>query len=375
MRIRLVLFLALIGALLAVPAAADATKRKVPPKFYGAMWDKEIADAPPRVYDQQFAKMAVSGVEAARVIFSWNLAQERQGQTTYRFTDPMIEYAARHGIEPLPVVTYAPPWARVRPDELGSAPSDYQAYADYLKLLIARYGPDGQLWKEKPDVPYRPVRHWQIWNEPGIQYQWSPQADWPQKYGELLRLAYPTVKQADPGATVVLGGLANASWEEMDALYDRGGVRGFFDVAAVHYYARIASQFIEVSKRVRASMNAHGDRRIPIWWTEAGASASKGKIDSPANAHFQTTDDGLAHQLTKTYDLFVKYRNKMRIQRVYWYTWASSYNESAGTFDFSGMNVFDGRKVRPKPSLDSYRKSARRYEACKKDERSRCARR
>jgi hypothetical protein len=369
------MLLALIAALLVAPPAADAAKRKVPPKFYGTMWDKEIQDASPEVYDEQFAKMAVNGVEATRVIFSWNLAQEQQGQTTFKYTDPMVAAAARHGIEPLPVVTYAPPWARVEPGELGSAPSNYQAYAEYLKVLIARYGPDGQFWKDNPSIPYRPVRYWQIWNEPGVQYQWSPQANWPQKYGELLKLAYPTVKQADPGAKVVLAGLANASWEEMDALYDQGGVKGSFDVAAVHYYARITSQFLDVSKRLRKSIDSHGDKRIPIWWTEAGASASKGKIDSPGNEHFQTTDSGLARQLTSTYKLFIRYRNKLRIKRVYWYTWASSYSKDAGAFDFSGMNVFDGQSVSPKPSLAAYKKSARKYEGCKKDERARCVRR
>ncbi len=374
MRTRLVVLLALIGALLVAPAAADAAKRKVPPKFYGTMWDKEIADASPEVYDQQFARMAVNGVEAVRVIFSWNLAQGQQGQTTFKYTDPMVEFSARHGIEPLPVVTYAPRWARVEPDELGSAPSDYQAYADYLKILIARYGPDGSFWKEKPDVPFRPIRYWQIWNEPGIQYQWSPQTDWPRKYGELLKLAYGTVKQADPGAKVVLAGLANASWEEIDALYDQGGIKGYFDIAAVHYYARITSQFLEVSKRFRATIDRHGDRRIPIWWTETGASASKGKVKSPGNEHFQTTDEGMAHGVTKAYRLLIRYRNKLKIQRVYWYTWASSYRQSGGAFDFSGINVFDGQKVSSKPSLVSYRKSARAYEGCRKDARARCVR-
>jgi hypothetical protein len=375
MRTRLLIVLALIASLLAVPAAADAAKRKVPAKFFGTMWDKEIQDAPAPTQADQWEAMALNGVETTRVIFSWNLAQEQQGQTSYAYTDPMVENAARHGIEPLPVVTYAPPWARVQPGELGSAPSNYQAYADYLKLLIARYGPDGQFWKDHPDVPYKPVRVWQIWNEPGVQYQWSPQDNWPQKYGELLKLAYATVKQADPGAKVVLAGLANASWEELDAVYDQGGARGSFDVIAVHYYARITSQFLEVSKRLRASADKHGDKKVPIWWTEAGASASKGKIDSPGNEHFQTTDEGLAKQVTSTYKLFYKYRNKLKIQRVYWYTWASSYSTSAGAFDFSGMNVFDGQSVTPKPSLASYKKSARIYEGCKKDERARCVRR
>jgi hypothetical protein len=39
------------------------------------------------------------------------------------------------------------------------------------------------------------------------------------------------------------------------------------------------------------------------------------------------------------------------------------------------MNVFNGRKTSPKPSLAAYRKSARTYEGCKKDTRARCVRR
>jgi hypothetical protein len=374
MRLRLPILLALIGALLVAPAPADAAKRKVPPRFYGVMWDKEIQDGSSELYDQEWGRMAANGVEAARVIFSWNLAQEQQGQTTFRFTDPMVAAAASHGIEALPVVTYAPPWARVQPGELGSAPSNYQAYADYLKILIARYGPGGQFWSENPSLPYKPIRYWQIWNEPGVPYQWSPQDNWPERYGELLRLAYATVKQADPGAKVVMAGLANASWEEMDALYDRGGVKGSFDIAGVHYYARITSQFLDVSKRLRKSIDKHGDKRIPIWWTEAGASASRGKISSPGNEHFQTSDAGLASQLTKTYKLFIRYRRKLRIQRVYWYTWASSYS-GGGVFDYSGLNVFDGRSVTAKPSLAAYNKSARANEGCKKDAFARCVRR
>jgi hypothetical protein len=371
-RVPVLLLLALMGTLFAPPA--DAAKRKVPPRFFGTMWDKEIQNGSGAIYDREWARMAVNGVETTRVIFSWNLAQPAQGTTTWKYTDPMVEAASRHGIELLPVVTYAPKWARVEPNELGSAPSNYQAYADFLKLVIARYGPDGQFWKEHPDVPYRPIRYWQIWNEPGVQYQWSPQASWAERYGELLKLAYPTVKQADPGAKVVLAGLTNASWEWMDALYERGGIKGYYDIVGVHYYARIASQFLEVTKRLRAVMDAHGDTQVPIWWTEVGASASKGKIDSPANQHFQTTDEGLAHQVTKTYRLLIRYRRKMRIGRVYWYTWATSYRRTAGTFDFSGMNVFNGRKVSPKPSLASYRKSAQTYEGCRKDRSARCVR-
>ena len=65
------------------------------------MWDKEIQDASPEIYDREWAKMATGGVETTRVIFSWNLAQEQQGQTTFKYTDPMVAAAANHGIEAL----------------------------------------------------------------------------------------------------------------------------------------------------------------------------------------------------------------------------------------------------------------------------------
>src|SRR3954462_2397909 len=120
MRVRLLMVFALIGTLLVAPAAADAAKRKVPPRFYGTMWDKQIQDGNAGLYDQEWGKMAANGVEAARVIFSWNLAQEKQGQTTFKYTDPMVAAAANHGIEARPVVTYAPPWARVQAGERGS---------------------------------------------------------------------------------------------------------------------------------------------------------------------------------------------------------------------------------------------------------------
>jgi hypothetical protein len=214
-----------------------------------------------------------------------------------------------------------------------------------------------------------------VWNEPHIEYQWTPQENWQERYGGLLAAAYPAVKQADPGAKVVLAGIANASWDLLDSLYERGAIKGNFDVMAVHYYEKKSHEFVEVSKRIRETLDRHGDRRMPIWWTEAGASASAGKVRGRATQHFRTTDKGMARHLTRTYRFMAAYRKRLRIQRVYWYTWASSYRRGAGVFDYSGLNVFNGRKVTAKPALRAYRKIARRYQGCRKTSRARCVRR
>ena len=374
MRVRLFVLLSVACFSLTATASAVAAKRTVPPRFFGVMWDKQVRDSPESVQSRQWARMAVNGVESSRTVFSWYLAQRERGTTDHSRTDQIVRQAARHGIEVLPVVTYAPPWARVEPNELGSAPSDTGAYVEYLRLLIARYGPNGQFWRDNPGLPRRPIRTWQIWNEPHVEYQWSPQRDWERRYGELLRAAYPAVKQADPGAKVVLAGIANASWDLLDGMYARGGIKGYFDVMAVHYYERNSHEFVEVSKRVRASLDRHGDRRIPIWWTEAGASASAGRIRSPANDHFQTTDRGLARHLTRTYKFLIGQRRRYRIQRVYWYTWASSYETGGGVFDWAGLNVFRDGVIKARPALAAYRRVARRYEGCRKDSTARCAR-
>ena len=111
---RLLVLIALLAA--ALPAAAGAAERKVPRGFVGVMWDKEIQDAPADVQRAQWERMARSGVESARVIFSWHLAQEPPGaQPDFSRTDQMVRNGAAHGIELLPVIVYAPPWARVKP--------------------------------------------------------------------------------------------------------------------------------------------------------------------------------------------------------------------------------------------------------------------
>src|SRR4051795_9332084 len=88
---------ALISACL--PSAAGAAERRVPPDFFGVMWDKEIQDAPADVQTAEWAKMARSGVESTRVIFSWNLAQERpEEKPNFVRADQMVRNASLHGI-------------------------------------------------------------------------------------------------------------------------------------------------------------------------------------------------------------------------------------------------------------------------------------
>ena len=70
---------------------------------------------------------------------------------------------------------------------------------------VARYGPNGSFWAENPGVPKRPIRNWQIWNEPNFKYFVAKPN--PAEYGKLVKLSSTALKAADPGAQVILGGL------------------------------------------------------------------------------------------------------------------------------------------------------------------------
>ena len=371
---RLASILAVAAVLLALPAPAAAA-RTVPPLFYGANWDAAIEkNAPDELRDAEGARMATSGVESVRVVFEWMLAQpKKDGPFDNSVSDRMVRQAAAHGIDVLPIVILAPRWARQYEQVAHSPPKDFGNYNRYLRVLIRRYGPQGSFWTENPTLPKHPIRRWQIWNEPHLQYQWSIPTgdDYAPGYGRLLRGAYRTIKALDKSATVVLGGLTNFSWEYLDHLYEKGGIRGYFDVAAMHPYTSKPGGVITLTKRFRIVMRRHGDPKKSIWLTELGLPASKGKVDS--DNKLQTTDAGMATFLRDAFDLLVKNRGSSLagVKRVYWYSWASTY--CCEQFRFTGLLRYDNKDtVEPMPALGAFVKSARRYEGCEKNAQAEC---
>jgi len=364
---------ALVAALF-VCAAPAAAQRDVPQNFFGVNYDADIANmATPEVEDGEFDLQARSGVETSRVVFSWNKLQSRENaEPRWSLTDPMVARAARHGIDLLPVVIEAPPWARENPRAYHSPPTDPRPMAAFMKLLIARYGDTGSFWAEHPELPKRALRTWQIWNEPHLRFQWDTDRGWARSYGTQLRWAYKAVKQADPGATVVLAGLSNASWTYLTELYKKGRIRGYFDVTTLHPYTTKAQGVITLAKRFRIVMRRYRDSRKQLWITELGLPASKGKRKS--KSPLQTTDEGMADFLTTSMEKLVagqRLRN-VRVSRVYWYSWASVYR--GDIFRFTGLRTYDPRSqtLSDKPALAAYVDSARRHEACVKNSAGAC---
>ena len=194
-------------------------------------------------------------------------------QPDFSRLDSLVAAASSHGIQLLPVVIYAPRWARRDPARAARRPPGRRTMPPFCASSWAATGRAGRSGPSGPPCRRRPLRTWQIWNEPELPYQWdvdrgAPGA-YPRGYVDLLRAARSAMKGADSRSRVVLAGLTNDSWNELRPLY-RSRVRGLFDVAAIQTYTGKPENVVRVLARVRAVMRRAKDSRKPVWITETG---------------------------------------------------------------------------------------------------------
>ncbi|HEX7293400.1 MAG TPA: hypothetical protein VF259_02540 [Solirubrobacterales bacterium] len=349
-------------ALVAAPAA-----QAVPAKFWGV-----VPQATPTV--EQFQRLKRGGVDSVRVPIVWSSVQPTAGsQPFWSGTDAVIRGAALAGIEVLPFVYGAPGWVvpqapvpgtggsltapRTLPVKTGAQRAAWQGF---LRLVVSRYGPSGSFWLENPDVPPRPVRVWQVWNEPNFKYfVVRPN---PVEYGKLVNISYTALRSADPGAKVVLAGLFS---EPREALFKGGprqayfgteflermykstpGVRSKFVGTALHPYTGSYRELGEDIEAFRAVMKEHGDGGKGLWVTEVSWSSQP---PAPNNS-FAKGRAGQVKQLKGAFRLFKSKQAKWRLQRIYWF----SIDDQPGSCNFcSGSGLFAEGFV-PKPSWFAY---------------------
>jgi hypothetical protein len=182
---------------------------------------------------------------------SWDMIEPTEGSYDWSSVPEWaFEQASQRGMQTIAVIQYAPDWAQLyQPWACGPIDSeDFQAFANFLYELVSRYS----------QPPYN-VKYWELGNEPdvdrdglGTSYRhnfgcWGEDTD--EYYGggyyaDMLKVAYPAIKAADPGAQVVLGGLLlDCDYTHEDCkpskfldgiLYNDGA--DYFDVVNFHGY-------------------------------------------------------------------------------------------------------------------------------------------
>jgi hypothetical protein len=359
---RAIVLIALVFCLTAT-AGASAAARKVPQGWLGVVTDGPFTTNAALSTPEEWNLVASSGAESVRAALYWRDAQPSDpAQTSFAAFDPIVLAAAARGLDVLPVLQGTPDWAALNPGDPGSPPRDPADFARFLTQLVTRYGPNGSLWAEHPEVARRPIRAWQIWNEPNITRYWNV-ASWAPPYVKLLKAAHAALRHADPGAKTILAGLPNESWVALRRIYDAGG-RNAFDVVALHPYTSTPSNVMRLIRYARDEMRRRHDLKKSVWLTELSWPASEGKTTGPRG--FTTTDAGQASRLKRVLALLVRERTKLRLGHVYWYTWLSQEGASASAFNYSGLRRLRAGRLVDAPALSVYRSAARRLEGCAK---------
>jgi hypothetical protein len=336
-------------ACLLAPAAAQAA----PPGFFGIVPQTPLDG-------EDFARMQAGGVETVRIPVPWSAIQ-RSPRSDYEWSglDAAMIDAARHRIGILPVLGTSPGWAtgnwrRMPVDNARQR----QAWAAFVRAAVERYGPGGEFWAEHgprsdQPLPPNPIRAWQIWNEENFFYFVRPVS--PGRFARLLAVTRPAIRQADPGAEIVLGGLFGSPRQNlplaMDAadflrvLYRSRGVKADFDAVALHPYAADTADLRRQVEEVRATMVRHGDSRSGLYITELGW----GSAFNPQTVAFEVGLQGQARELRAAYGYLLANRNRLRLRQVDWFTWK----------DLPGL-FRRGEKFRPKPAWRAFVQITRR---------------
>lgn len=217
------------------------------------------------------------GVKWIRFDMAWDLVQ-RNDANHYDWSryDRMIAAANRHGLNMLPILAYTPTWARQQAcaADFQCAPADPNKFAAFAHEAAIRYAPLG-------------IKTWEIWNEPNINAFWLPSPN-ATAYTDLLKASYTAIKNADPQAKVISGGLSPAEntpghiapRDFLTAMY-LSGAKNYLDAVGYHPYSFPAlpgsifswsgwSQMSDLNPSMRSIMIANGDGDKQIWATEYG---------------------------------------------------------------------------------------------------------
>lgn len=356
-------------ALAALSAAFAPVAQALPAGFWGVVPQSSLGA-------EQLQRLHRGGVEDLRIPINWSSVQPSDGAPfDWSGFDNQIGAAARAGIKVLPFLAGTPEWAvpggyvsgtqqtLKAPAHLPVSGAARTGWAAFLTAAVARYGPSGSFWAEHPEVPKRPIREWQIWNEPNFKYFVAHPN--PAEYGKLVEVSYTALKAADPGARVVLAGLfarprgardrrtgkhKSLNWYASDfinAMYRKTpGIKAKFQGVALHPYTIYARELPEVVEEFRnyLARNKDGGKKLLI--TELGWSSGPKNTDNG----FAKGPAGQARELRIAFSHLRSKQAQWRLGAVYWF----SVDDQAGACNFCDGSGLFGPGFTPKPSWYSY---------------------
>lgn len=303
----------------------------------------------PEVVQRELAAMSRAGVKIVRMDADWQHIEPRppapDGTHQWRFSryDPFAESFARNGLEWVPILSYSTPWSTSRPDApvpTHAPPKDFGQFATFAGEFAKRYGERGSFWAEHPDLPYRPVKRYEVWNEPNLaKVFWFPRPD-PPAFARLYLQARVAIKAVDPGSTVITGGLAGRNDAPAFAKRMFRGVpelRGHMDGFGFHPYGRTAKESYVRTRQMRKVLDSLGAAGVPLditevgWSSPPGASATQGRVVS------ERQRTRFLSEVTKVYP-----RSDCGVRLFLPHTWVSFEKDPANPEHWFGIWNLDG---------------------------------
>lgn len=335
---------------LAVPPASSAAAASAPPGFFGV---SSNATTP-----SDFPRMAAAGIGVYRTGLSLPAVKRSPHQPyDWRRLDGLVAETARNGIDLLPVLYGVPPWISQERSATPLRGASAREWHDMLVAATRRYGPGGTFWLLNPLVPRRPIRVWQVWNEPNAMTWWGPRPS-PRQYATLLRRSQAALHSVDPSAQILTAGVvANPTNPNsvqgtrfLHRVFTRPRMAGVADAVGYHPYSPAARGVVKQLAAARLSLRGTAGASLPIWMTELGW-GTKGPREHP----LIKSRRGQARSMRKAFGLILERRGRLGIARALWYHWRDSSDDLCLWCESSGL--LDTRS-QPKPLLDVFRRIA-----------------
>jgi hypothetical protein len=352
-----VLILLLVAIAVAVIAFPSAKQQSTQNKsiIYGV----SVGDTLPYMNDlaikHELAGIKSAGFTAVRFDIPWNLVQP-VSQSTYNWTkfDTIFSLIKQAELMPLPILDYTPVWARLSACKSSTtcAPAQPGQFATYAAAVVKRYSSQN-------------VKVWEIWNEPNTVAFWTPAPN-PAAYTELLKQTYQSIKDVQPSAIVLLGGLSGSTGNEgiyhIDArnflsdLY-ADGARNYFDGVAYHPYTNLYlpndqqptsgwSKMASLNPSIRSIMIANGDKNKKIWITEMGIPTGGPKAEVTNANHIPSSADHVSEALQAqvAQQVLSDIRQQSWVKSFFWYSYQDIGTSNKSSGDFYGLVKQDGAK-------------------------------
>jgi hypothetical protein len=313
--------LAPIVAVLALLASASPAAATTLPYGFVGISPQTPAGEP------DYELMSEAGIESVRLPLYWT-AVERYSpllkSPDWTEFDRSVSLAAEAGMRVFPFVWGTPSWIAPQPRiEPTRSAAELRAWTAFLRRAVRRYGAEGSFWWQNPDLPYEPIRLWEIWNEENI-VSFSANAE-PERFARLLRVSGRVIHTADPGAKAIIGGFFGrplqvppnvSSSDFLSRIYRARRVKQYFDGVALHPYVADARAMLPQIRNLRRVMRKHHDDATPLYVTELGWGSDS------FQTRWERGPQGQADELDEAFDMLGRRRISWRIGGVWWFSWA-----------------------------------------------------